>query len=714
MNTVTLTVFRDLTGAHADEHVTTLDGLADWLRSLPPAAGKAQRPLISLARYSGNRCDASIIEHHGAVIDHDAGRLAPEHAAETLRAFGIAAVVQTSASHTADRPAFHVLLPFAAPCDAVRRNDLLAVADALLGGDAASESYTGSQSYFVGAVAGAPYHVWHVDGMCIDQLPGVDQLPRRERPAPTASAPADWTTAPIVTPACDGDDEAVVAALLACSGHIAGRAFGNQCSAADLWHGNAEALARAFPPQGPRDDGLPYDASSADAALLCRLARLVGGDCDRVLRIAQRSALARPKWSQRGGDYLRRTITRAVAHVCEPEPDTALALTPPPDGKRNTLLEAAAMTQAHVALAHDEFADRVVVVEPPPWNRDDGTTPRAWTEADTVECQAWLQSQLYRPSKDAVYDAVRLVAHRNPNHPVRNYLDGLQWDGEARLNGWLSRYLGAEDTPWTRTVGPKFCIAAVARIFQPGCKVDTVLIMEGLQGIRKSTAVATLASADWFTDELPDVTHKDAAMQLRGVWIVEVAELDAMNRSETSAVKKFMSRSVDRYRPPFGRIVVDVPRQCVFIGTTNDESYLKDQTGNRRYWPVACGAGDMDALARDRDQLWAEAVTRYRAGEPWWLSADQETTLAQPEQDARREPHAWEEPIAAWLATHQPPEVTTGFIATFVLGIPKDRQTSGTTRDIAACLRTLGWKLCKTKKRALGADHPVRVFVKQR
>ena len=192
-------------------------------------------------------------------------------------------------------------------------------------------------------------------------------------------------------------------------------------------------------------------------------------------------------------------------------------------------------------------------------------------------------------------------------------------------------------------------ISAVARIMQPGAKVDHMLILEGPQGTKKSSALKALAGADWFTDELAEIGSKDAAQQMRGIWIIEIAELDAISRAEVSRIKAFLSRTRDRYRPPYERYVVEVPRQCVFAGSVNPDTYLRDETGNRRFWLVRCGVINLDALSRDRDQLWAEAVARYRDGTIWWLGETELIADAKAEQDRRYHSDAWDSRIDRWL-----------------------------------------------------------------
>lgn len=200
-------------------------------------------------------------------------------------------------------------------------------------------------------------------------------------------------------------------------------------------------------------------------------------------------------------------------------------------------------------------------------------------------------------------------------------MKGLQSDSVERLDRWLSTYLGCEDTEYSGAVGSRWLISAVTRIFHPGAKADCCLILEGPQSIRKSTALRTLAG-EYFTDELADLGSKDAAMQTRCGWIIELSELDSLSNSDVARIKAFMSRTTVRFRPPYGMRLVEWPRQCVFAGTVNQTTYLRDETGGRRFWPVAAGRIDIDALARDRDPLWAEAKARFDAGAAWWLETN--------------------------------------------------------------------------------------------
>ena len=270
-------------------------------------------------------------------------------------------------------------------------------------------------------------------------------------------------------------------------------------------------------------------------------------------------------------------------------------------------------------FAINQFSMRPVVRRDLPWRRaKDGDL---WEDADDANLLLYMEQTWRLVGENKIRNAWTVVANENAYHPVREYLDGLVWDGTERLDTLLVRYMGAEDTPYTRAVTRKWMTAAVKRMYQPGCKFDAMLVLVGAQGIGKSRLAAIL-SRGWFTDSLTCMDGKEAYEAIRGSWIIEVAELAAARRSEQEAQKKFISSQVDTYRPAYGRNVVSLPRQCVFYGSTNDMEPLKDDTGARRYWPVLCAGvnhGQHIGLEAEVDQLWAEAVVRYRAGETLWL-----------------------------------------------------------------------------------------------
>ena len=273
------------------------------------------------------------------------------------------------------------------------------------------------------------------------------------------------------------------------------------------------------------------------------------------------------------------------------------------------------------AIAYNDLKVRPVALRDLPWREvADQVNGSTWNDADDSALRWYLEKYYKLTGKEKIMDGMIRTAKTNAIHPIRDYLEGLSWDGTPRLDTLLVDYLGAEDTPYTRAVTRKTFMAAVARVFQPGCKFDYVLVLAGPQGRGKSTLVAKMANG-WYTDSLAGIGTKEAYEGLQGYWLIELGELAAMRKIEIETIKNFISKQVDSYRAAYGRRVEDHPRQCVFIGTTNSTAFLRDDTGNRRFWPVRMLAqapaktvwGDLTQPTID--QLWAEAVTMYQAGE---------------------------------------------------------------------------------------------------
>jgi predicted P-loop ATPase len=315
--------------------------------------------------------------------------------------------------------------------------------------------------------------------------------------------------------------------------------------------------------------------------------------------------------------------------------------------------------------------------------------PRPLTDIDVGIMQDQLQQTgLCRIGKDVTHQAVDICASEHAFHPVRDYLDATQWDGTPRMADLFGVYFGAERGPYVERVSSMFLISMVARIYRPGCKADHMSVIEGPQGILKSTACATLAGP-WFSDNLPDISvGKDASQHLRGKWLIEVAEMHAMGKAESSLLKSFISRTAERYRPSYGRKEVIEPRQCIFTGTVNKDTYLRDETGGRRYWPIKAGRIDIAALERDRDQLFGEAVAAFHNNEHWWPDKDFERQYMIPQQEARYEGDAWEDTIKPLLDLES--RVTVGQVAKH-LGMETAKLGTADQRRIAAILMNLGW-----------------------
>jgi len=351
-------------------------------------------------------------------------------------------------------------------------------------------------------------------------------------------------------------------------------------------------------------------------------------------------------------------------------------------------------------LGHDENAGETACTDYPPFT--DGTyshssrpCPIPWTDLDEVRTAYWLQMHNISVSREIVNQAVQVVASHHPFHPIRDYLTALIWDGEERIPYWLTACLGVEnDSDYITAVSARFLIAAVARILSPGCKVDTCLVLEGKQGKLKSTALRVLVTDKWFTDELPDIRTKDAAIQLRGKWLIELGEMGALKGMDMERIKSFLSRSVDRYRPVHGRASVDVPRQGVFAGSVNHGQYLHDETGGRRFWPVITSHIDLALLAEWRDQLWAEAVHRYIAGAKWWLWEDDLVTAARTEQAARYQADPWEAKIVQH--TFGRPIITLDEIFA-KLEKPFSDRSQGDSNRIVRCLVALGYEKVRAR-----------------
>ena len=324
------------------------------------------------------------------------------------------------------------------------------------------------------------------------------------------------------------------------------------------------------------------------------------------------------------------------------------------------------------------------------------------TKAETGEILEWddhrdlvlteeiqnFDEGLQRISTKLVHEGVMLYSGVRRRNVLTDWLNSLEWDGQFRLDNCLSVYCGAKDSAFIREAGRCWLLAAVARAYNPGTKFDHVLILEGDQGIGKSTVFAVLANG-WL-DELNTFSGKEAAEKLDGVWIIEIAELAAMRRSDVETVKKFITTTHDRYRPAYGRHAVDKPRTCVFGGTTNSKDYLPDSTGNRRFWPIHCEAINVSGLRQDRDQLWAEAVVRYQRGESFLLSEEARTEAVE-EQEERYQVDAWEEPISEYLKSHD--GVTTAEILERALGIEnKGQWKRGDEMRVGSILRNMGFE----------------------
>lgn len=358
-------------------------------------------------------------------------------------------------------------------------------------------------------------------------------------------------------------------------------------------------------------------------------------------------------------------------------------------------------------FAWNDFAKEIYLMRRPPWDMTGNLnqwTPRKITDPDVTSVAMMLEYWGMSMKTNDIGKVITRIAEHNKFNAVLQALTSLKWDGAPRLYGgdygldtyrpWMTQFLGAEDSPINRAFGAKWLIGACARAKMPGCKLDTMLILEGGQGARKSTALRILSDAvtpGVFTDEMSDPNSKDAALQMQGAWIIEIAELDALGRAEVNAIKAWLSRREDRFRRPYGKVVEDFPRSCAFAGTVNplaDSGYLKDPTGGRRFWPVAVKDIDLDGLKYHAAQLWAEAFHCLQNGDQWWLTKPEEDMAGQV-QSERLEQDPFAEMIEECIRGCT--TITVHQIMQHI-DIPKAQRSQILARRVVSHLAIRGWK----------------------
>jgi len=353
------------------------------------------------------------------------------------------------------------------------------------------------------------------------------------------------------------------------------------------------------------------------------------------------------------------------------------------------------------AIGYDEFAERTMFRKRLPCDPG-GPATGEWSDHLDSMTAIWLQrSWRVEFSPKTVLQAVEVVARRNKFHPVREALAALApWDGIRRNADWLSDYLGVKKTPYTELVGTFFLRAMIKRVMEPGCKFDYCLVLEGEQGLGKSTAARILAW-HWFADTDLDLSNKDALMALAGHWVYEISEMGSLMRAEEKKQKSFLSRQDDEYRPPYGRRMIKVARQSVFIGTTNEEEYLKDATGGRRFWPVLCESEfDLDGLRSNIEQMYAEALFDYHEKARCFPTQDEQKELFTPEQVKRGMQEPFDDLLYQWVKSQVVP-FSMAEAATDGLKLTADKMTPAIVTRLGISLRKLG---CGRKEDRLSAD----------
>lgn len=324
--------------------------------------------------------------------------------------------------------------------------------------------------------------------------------------------------------------------------------------------------------------------------------------------------------------------------------------------KHNTALMFAPTFPLEGLVAMDLFSHNIIFTRRAPWHKVDGI--RIWNDEEATMCSHWLSTnKKYEPSRDLMHEGAVIASYEYQFHPVKEYFESLVWDGHKRVHNWMHNYLGAQDDQYVRAVGLKTLVACIKRIYEPGCKFDYITVLEGNQDTGKSTAWRILASKPWFGDTPIDISKEWSIMKTFGKIMYEWAEMETYRKSNTQAMKAFLSSDTDTVRLPYNRTVQAIPRQGIFVGTFNPEKdkdigWLHDTTGNRRYWVVSTSvSGEIrnDKLEQARDQLWAEALVLYKAGTPIYFEDIKVIQQAQAEQAKRMGKDPWYDAIETWL-----------------------------------------------------------------
>jgi predicted P-loop ATPase len=447
------------------------------------------------------------------------------------------------------------------------------------------------------------------------------------------------------------------------------------------------------------------DDSAADLALCNKIVFYFGSDPDAIDRLFRQSKLYREKWER--DDYRSATINKAIqgtrgtyapsrnGHEDSRPAGRNVSINEPGKGKADddrtvpATLKNAVRTITENDLVNiwfDDFLRRQMTGDP----------AREWTDSDDLELTITLQGVrgFSRIGLDIVRNAATAIAFRNRRNCVRDWLDSLKCDGEFRIHALFEDHFGADGTAYTTAASKNFWISMVARVYRPGCQVDHVVVLEGSQGIGKSSALRIIGG-NWFCEQHESAMNAKAFAEIiQGNLLVEISEMDSFNRTEVTRVKQTITNRDDRYRESYAHRAERHPRQCVFVGTTNRSDWHKDETGGRRFWPIACnGEIDLAAIQANRSQFFAEAVHRFKAGETWWEMPAEETLA---EQEKRYNEDPWMEFIQPFLLTKEKTTMTE--VMADCLNIEPARMTKRDQMRVAACFHKLGWERGKNER----------------
>jgi predicted P-loop ATPase len=413
------------------------------------------------------------------------------------------------------------------------------------------------------------------------------------------------------------------------------------------------------------------------------------GDLDTIAKLSeQMAAVAKPPKPKR--ERKTEALDSDSAEDKKPDPETVTALKKIPSRARDDR-----RVQARVVLEHDPRWAKLVYNEMRQQIELDG---RLYTDADDSRTTDWL-SWVYgiQIGRDVAAAVVDLVARKRSYDPLRDFLYGLDWDGTHRLDSWLMRGFGVEDSELHRRIGACWMIGAVARALQPGCQMDTMLVFVGRQGAGKTRGVEALTGREFFSETELRIGEIRGLQQLGDAWIHELGEMTPLlaNRVDRNVFKNFLTTRVDKYQRLHAKRSGEYPRRCVFIGTANDKELLNDPTGARRFWPVTATTVDLDWIRRERAQLWAEARVRFERGEAWHLARAEEAELERLQRPFRKT-DPWEEPLAAWLSLPERSQdtetsITASRLLSDVIGRPLGLQTQADKTRVGTCMAAIGW-----------------------
>ena len=691
-----ITVWGSLTDPQGIRQEETWDTLLGhgWWRRPAVIADKVKARGWSPAIFAGDRrAKAGVEAVFALVLDYEAAEgEAPTSLDDALDLWrGCLGLLHTSYSHTPERPRFRVIVALSRAVTGAEYGLLwrwAATRCAEAGHQIDEACRDPSRLWFLPAVppgGEATYQSRALDGGPLDVDAALGEQREREAPPPPPAPRPRASAAPA-------------------------EGFGPERFCARALEGAVDDVRRA--PKGSRHNVIR--AKAYQLAGLLHTGALTADQIEAALLGATRAAgwADEPKTAATIRDQIKagaraprqvpelRHTPRAASNDAPPSGPTTGGGEPPAEGEEDwttVLIRRRGEITSDLAnvvayLEHDElWRGRLRFNEARQQievfiGRDDW---RLWGDHDDTDAAVWFQRvKSLRVRPESVCQAVQALARRQAVNPLTDHLSGLVWDGVPRLANWLVTYAKAADTSYIRAAGACWLRSAVARAFVPGIKVDAALVLEGAQGAGKSSIFSVLGG-EYFTDDIHDLGSKDAAVAMASAWMIELPELSAMGRTDLETLKAACSRQVDRYRPPYGRAMVNQPRRCVFGGTTNRAEYLRDETGNRRWLPVKVGTVDLAALRADRDQLLAEAVTSWRAGGALSLPPEVWGEAAE-EQAARVESDPWEDKVAETIRGEK--EITVVRVLTVGLGLELGKVTQREQSRVARCLVRLGWE----------------------